>query len=86
MATKWFGPPIQAKDQRAGVLLRFSNQDYPDNIEKVFQAQSKRRLPRKFAAGKLPLGPGDEAALEAITALCATATGPAFAVIEGGRP
>ncbi len=32
-----------------------------------------------------PLGPGEEARLEALAALCATATGPALTVIDGGR-
>ena len=72
MTRKWCGPPIQAKDQRAGVLQRFSDLDYPDNIEKAFRAQSKRRLPRKRGAGPLPLGPGMAARLEALAALVAT--------------
>ena len=89
MVPKWFGPPIQDEDQRAGVLLRFGDLDYPDNIEKAFGAQSKRRAwPRKLACGSYPLGPGDAARLEALAALAATtatATGPAFTVIDGGR-
>ncbi len=66
MTRKWCGPPIQAEDQRAGVLLRFGNLDYPDNIEKAFRAHSNPHgQPRQCAAGPRPLGLGDQAALEA---------------------
>ena len=79
MTLEWFGPPIQAEDQRAGVLLRFGNLDYPDNIEKAFRAQSnRRRLPRKRASGPRPLGPGERAAARACRER-------GFRVIEGGR-
>ncbi len=80
MVPKRFGPPIQAEDQRAGVLLRFGNLDYPDNIEKAFGAQTNlRRLPRKLAAGPRPLGPGERAAARACRER-------GFRVIESGRP
>ncbi len=88
MTRKRFDPPVPIRNRRAGVLLRFGDLDYPDNIEKAFRAQSKRRLPRKHAAGSLPLGPGEAALLEALAALAATtatATGPAFTVIDGGQ-
>ena len=68
MAPKRFGPPTQAKDRRAGVLLRFGDLDYPDNIEKTFRAQSNRRAwPRKLACATREPGPGElavHAALE----------------------
>ncbi len=79
MTTKWNGPPVPIGNRRAGKLLRFGDQNFPDS--------TPRR--RKLASGPLPLGPGDEARLEALAALCtttATASGPTFAVIEGGRP
>lgn len=80
MASKRFGPPIQAEDQRAGVLLRFGDLDYPDNIEKSFRAQSERHTwPRKRAAGPRALGPGERAAARACRER-------GFRIIEGGRP
>ncbi len=67
MTRKWCGPPIQAEDQRAGVLLRFGNLDYPDNIEKAFRAQSERRAwPRLRACATREPGPGELAARAAL--------------------
>ncbi len=67
MTRKWCGPPIQAEDQRAGVLLRFGNLDYPDNIEKAFRAQSERRAwPRLRACASREPGPGELAARAAL--------------------
>ena len=60
MASKRFGPPIQAEDQRAGVLLSFGKLVDPHNIEKAFPAQSARpSWPRKCACSPRPLGPGE---------------------------
>ncbi len=79
MVPKRFGPPIQAEDQRAGVLLRFGDLDYPDNIEKAFRAQSNpRRLPRKRASGPRALGPGERAAARACRER-------GFRVLDGGQ-
>ncbi len=81
MASKRFGPPIQAEDQRAGELLRFGDQNFPNNTEKTPPAQSKRRRkwPRKIAAGPYPLGPGDRARVAELRRL-----GLHIRLVEGG--
>ena len=62
MASKRFGPPIQAEDQRAGVLLSFGELVDPPNTEKTPTAQSARpSWPRKRACNPRSLGPGERA-------------------------
>ena len=43
MTAKWNGPPVPIRNRRAGKLLRFGDQNFPDNTENGVEAQPARR-------------------------------------------